>query len=92
MQRKATIAAEAVETSLKTLLELFIEQQRAQQEQQREQQKILLALAEQQKEEFAQQRRDMAELRRQQDAHKKERTVTRLPKPTLQNVGPDDDI
>ena len=84
--------AEAVEASTKTLLELFIEQQRAQQEQQREQQKILLALVEQQKEELAQQRRDMAELRMQQDAHEKERTATRLPKPTLQKLGPDDDI
>ena len=75
--------AEAVETSMKTLLELFVEQQRAQQEQQREQQRILLALVEQQKEELAQQRRDMAEFRRRQGAHEKERTATRLPKPTL---------
>ena len=36
---------EPVEASMKTLLELFIEQHRAQQEQQREHQKILLTLA-----------------------------------------------
>ena len=84
--------AEAPEASTKTLLELFIEQQRAQQEQQREQQKILLALVEQQKEELAQQRREMAELRIQQHEHEKEKTATRSPKPTLQKLGPDDDI
>ena len=40
-------ATEAAEASTKTLLEMFMEQQRAQQEQEREQQKILLALVEQ---------------------------------------------
>ena len=53
---------EAGEASMKTLLELFIKQQRAQQEQQREQQKVLLASVEQQKEELAQQRKDEGRL------------------------------
>ena len=83
---------EAAEASTKTLLEMFMEQQRAQQEQQREQQKILLALVEQQKEELAQHRKEMAELRAQSEAHEERRTAVRLPKPTLQKLGPDDDI
>ena len=82
---------EAAEASTKTLLEIFMEQQRAQQEQQREQQKILLALVEQQKEELAQHRKEMAELRAQSEAHER-RTAVRLPKPTVQKLGPDDDI
>ena len=85
-------AVEAAEASTKTLLEMFMEQQRAQQEQQREQQKILLTLVEQQKEELAQHRREMAELRAQHEAHEERRTAVRLPKPTLQKLGPDDDI
>lgn len=85
---------EAVEASTKTLLELFMEQQKAQQEQQREQQKILLALVEQQKEELTQHRKEMAELRARQDAHKERETkaAIRLPKPMLQKLGTDDDI
>ena len=83
-----------MEASTKTLLELFMEQQRAQQEQQREQQRILLALVEQQKEELAQHLKEMAELRAQRDAHEEReaKAAIRLPKPTLQKLGPDDDI
>ena len=87
-------ATEAAEASTKTLLEMFMEQQRAQQEQQREQQRILLALVEQQKEELTQHRKEMAELRAQRDAHEEReaKAAIRLPKPTLQKLGPDDDI
>ena len=60
---------EAAEASTKTLLEMFMEQQRAQQEQQREQQKILLALVEQQKEELVQHRKEMVELQAQSEVH-----------------------
>ena len=49
---------EAAKASTKTLLEMFIEQQRAQQEQQ----KILLASVEQQKEVLTQHRKEMLEL------------------------------
>lgn len=75
-------ATEAAEASTKTLLEMLMEQQRAQQEQQREQQK----------EELVQYQREMAELRAQHKAHKERRTAVHLPKPTLQKLGPDDDI
>ena len=81
-----------MEASTKTLLEMFMEQQRAQQEQQREQQKILLALVEQQKEKLTQHWREMVELQTQHKVHKERRTAVRLPKPTLQKLGPDDDI
>ena len=34
----------------------------------------------------------IAELRAQSEAHEERRTAVRLPKPTLQKLGPDDDI
>ena len=63
-------------------------------EQQREQQRMLLSLIEQQKEELAQHRKEMAELRAHREIQETERdkAAVRLPKPTLQKLGPDDDI
>ena len=69
------------------VLEILLEQQRAQQEQQR----MLMALLEQQKEELAEHRREMAELRTRKDNPDGGGQV-RLPKPTLQKLGPEDDI
>ena len=70
-----------------TVLELLLKQQRAQQEQQR----VLMALLEQQKEELAEHRREMAELRTQRDNPDGGGQV-RLPKHTLQKLGPEDDM
>ena len=88
------------EVATRTLMELLVqkaqqEQQKAQQEQQMEQQRMLLALIEQQKEELAQHRREMAELKAQRAAPTEEgdkKATVRLPKPTLQKLGPEDDI
>lgn len=90
------------EVASRTLIELLVQQQKAQQEQQKaqqeqqlEQQRMLLALIEQQKEELAQHRREMAELKAQRAAPVEEgekKSNIRLPKPTLQKLGSDDDI
>ena len=77
----------AMEGASGTVLELLLKQQRAQQEQQR----VLMALLEQQKEELAEHRREMAELRTQRDNPDGGGQV-RLPKTTLQKLGPEDDI
>ena len=77
---------EAVEASTKTLLELFMEQQRAQQEQQREQQMILLGLVEQHKEELTQNRKEMAELRAQRDAHEEQEAKAAIHRTTILNI------
>ena len=69
------------------VFELLLEQQRVQQEQQR----VLMALLEQQKEELAEHRREMAELRTRRDNPDAGGQV-RLPNPTLQKLGPEDDI
>ena len=89
------------EVTLKTLIDLLLEQQRVQQEQQRahqeqqmEQQRMLLALTEKQKEELAQHRSEVAELKAQREAQGdvREKATVRLPKPTLQKLGSDDNI
>ena len=49
---------------------------------------MLMAILEQQKKELAEHRREMAELRTRRDNPDR----VRLPKPTLQKLGPEDDI
>lgn len=75
------------EVASDSVLELLLEQQRIQQKQQ----KMLITLLEQQKDELAQHRWEMAELRARRETPDGGGEV-RLPKPTLQKLGPEDDI
>ena len=75
------------EVALDSVLELLLEQQQVQQEQQ----KMLMTLLEQQRDELAQHRLEMAELRARRETPDGGGEV-RLPKPTLQKLGPEDDI
>ena len=64
------------------------EQQMQAQEQQAAQQALLLRVVEQQKEEMARYREEMSHLLRKEESPAK----SKLPKPTLQKLGPNDDI
>ena len=84
----------AQQEQLKAQQEQQTQQQKAQQEQQMEQQRMLRALIEQQKEELAQHRREVVELKAQRGAQEEgeKKANLRLPKPTLQKLGAEDDI
>ena len=75
---------EGTASTSKAVIELLLEQQKTQQEQQR----MLMSLLEQQRDELAQHRREMSELRARQE----EKATARLLKPTLQKLGPDNDV
>ena len=76
--------SEGTASTSKAVIDLLLEQRKTQQEQQR----MLMSLLEQQRDELAQHRREMSELRARQE----EKATARLPKPTLQKLGPDDDV
>ena len=83
--------AGAADATSVALMKLLREQLKAQQTQQ----EMLIALLEQQKEEMMQYRKELTSLREQAEAKSPAEgavMATRVPKPTLQKLSPDDDI
>ena len=83
--------AGAADATSVAMVELLREQLKAQQTQQ----EMLMALLEQQKEEMMQYRKEVTSLRERAEAKSPAEgavTATRVPKPTLQKLSPDDDI